>query len=39
MWLLEHGETDLAGGAAAAGELGMNRLAQRLSDAGSLDDL
>ncbi len=32
-------ETDLAGGAAAARELGLGRLAQRLEDAGSLADL
>ena len=31
--------TDLAGGAAAARELGMNRLAERLEAAGSLPDL
>jgi 5'-3' exonuclease len=32
-------ETDLDGGAAAARELGLGRLAQRLEDAGSLADL
>lgn len=31
--------TDLAGGAAAARDLGMNRLAERLAGAGSLSDL
>jgi DNA polymerase-1 len=35
----EDRETDLAGGAKAARELGMNRLAQRLEDAESLADL
>ena len=35
----EDRETDLAGGATAARELGMNRLAQRLDDASSLADL
>jgi 5'-3' exonuclease len=33
------GETDLAGGARAARELGLNRLAERLDSAGSLADL
>jgi 5'-3' exonuclease len=32
-------ETDLAGGARAARELGLNQLAQRLENAGGLDDL
>jgi 5'-3' exonuclease len=32
-------ETDLAGGAAAARRYGLNRLAERLEDAGGLDDL
>jgi 5'-3' exonuclease len=32
-------ETDLAGGAEAARRYGMNRLAERLENAGSLDDL
>jgi hypothetical protein len=32
-------ETDLDGGAAAARELGLGRLAQRLEDAGGLADL
>jgi 5'-3' exonuclease len=32
-------ETDLAGGAAAARELGLNRLAERLDSAGSVADL
>ena len=37
--LPEDRETDLAGGAEAARELGMNRLAERLAEAGSLGDL
>ncbi len=32
-------ETDLAGGAKAARELGLNQLAQRLENAGSVADL